>query len=211
MWSYATGGWFIKWIFSLWKFDWEFCSLISNSVRATLQYPIWKSRIFCSAVSILPWQCQKAWDEFPRSNSGIYRRSRPGKPNLSRILHYKCLIHKLSQFSREFTSHDVLWSDNKVWWISRQCRYLIVPEVPDFSAGVSQHLLINIKLHRESDDFLLTSSYPLLMARRGGKDFLSPWEFVISSATWRMITWYRDWTSLGHLRIQFVLQHPCGT
>jgi hypothetical protein len=66
-------------------------------------------------------------------------------------------------FSCEFTSHAILWSDNKVWSTSGQspyfeCRYLIVPEVPDFSAGVSQYLLINITLHKESDDSRLTSS-----------------------------------------------------
>jgi hypothetical protein len=47
--------------------------------------------------------------------------------------------------------------------------------VPDFSAGVSQYLLINIKLHKESDDSRLTSSQPLLMDREAGaKTFRHP-------------------------------------
>jgi hypothetical protein len=37
-------------------------------------------------------------------------------------------------------------------------RHLIVSEVPDFSAGVSQYLLVSIKVHEESDDSRLTSS-----------------------------------------------------
>jgi hypothetical protein len=47
--------------------------------------------------------------------------------------------------------------------------------VPDFSAGVSQYLLINIKLHQKSDDSCLTSSEPLHMARGGG------WEKAFSA------------------------------
>jgi hypothetical protein len=60
-----------------------------------------------------------------------------------------------------------------------ECRYLIVPKVPDFSAGVSQYLLINIKLHKESDESRLTSLYPLLIARKEGKDFSALRELLL--------------------------------
>jgi hypothetical protein len=46
-------------------------------------------------------------------------------------------------------------------------RQLIVPKCRIFRPGVSQYLLINIKVHKESDDDRLTSSWPLLMARDG--------------------------------------------
>jgi hypothetical protein len=71
----------------------------------------------------LPEQCRKPATKSRRSNSGISRCSRPCKPNLSRILQYKRLTHRVSCFSCEFTSHAVLWSDNKVWWTSVQCPY----------------------------------------------------------------------------------------
>jgi hypothetical protein len=41
-----------------------------------------------------------------------------------------------------------------------------LPEVPDFSTGVSHSLLINIKVQRESKDYPITSSVLLLMTRR---------------------------------------------
>jgi hypothetical protein len=110
---WGSGGRIINWISLLCRFDWEFFSSTCNSFCADLQYSVSKSMVFCSTVAILPSQCLKAGSESWRSKSGISRRRRPHKPNISRILQDKRPAHRLFQFSREFTSHDVLWSDNK--------------------------------------------------------------------------------------------------
>jgi hypothetical protein len=165
----AQGVWIINCIFALSRYYWEVFSTICDSLWARLQCSVWKWRIFRSALSILPSQCQK----LPTGLEEVSRLSLAAARLANQMFHGFCSTSVPPIDCDKFCTNFPLTvsfearrkSDGNVrnGHISN-VHHLNVPQVPDFSAAVSQYLLVNIKAPKESEDYRLTSPGPLLMA-----------------------------------------------